>query len=54
MKPIKHRISQIIPESIAEELELEVGDYVLAINDQTIDDIFDYEYLAEDEYIETE
>ncbi|MBR5474535.1 MAG: DUF512 domain-containing protein, partial [Lachnospiraceae bacterium] len=52
MKQTKHRISEVLPGSIAEELELEAGDCVLAINDQTIDDIFDYEYLAEDEYIE--
>ena len=50
MKQTKHRISEVLPGSIAEELELEAGDCVLAINDQTIDDIFDYEYLAEDGY----
>ena len=42
MKQTKHKISQVLPGSIAEELELEAGDLVLAINDQEIDDIFDY------------
>ncbi len=48
----KHLIAQVLPGSIAEELELEAGDLVLEINGQEIDDIFDYEYLVEDEYLE--
>ena len=42
----------MLPESIAEELGLESGDAVLKINDQEIDDIFDYQYLMQDDYIE--
>ncbi|MDD6213220.1 MAG: DUF512 domain-containing protein [Clostridiales bacterium] len=52
MKQYKHCIFQIEPGSIAEELELKPGDYVLAINDQPIEDIFDYDYLCQDEYLE--
>ncbi len=52
MKHIEHKIKEILPGSIAEELELEPGDVLLKINDTVIEDIFDYQYLAEDDYIE--
>ena len=47
-----HKIKTIIPGSIGDELELEPGDRVLAVNDQRIEDVFDYHYLINDEYIE--
>lgn len=47
-----HKIKTVIPGSIGEELELEPGDRVLAVNDQEIEDVFDYRYLINDEYIE--
>lgn len=47
-----HIIKTVLPGSIGEELELEPGDRVLAVNDQKIEDVFDYRYLIEDEYIE--
>ena len=47
-----HVIKTVLPGSIGEELELEPGDRVLAVNDQKIEDVFDYRYLIEDEYIE--
>ena len=37
------------PDSIAEELELEPGDVLLAINGQEIEDVFDYHYYVNDE-----
>ncbi len=46
-----HTIAQVAPGSIAEELELAPGDVILAINDQPLEDIFDYHYLVEDEYL---
>lgn len=49
MKHIEHKIKEILPGSIAEELELEPGDVLLKINDTVIEDIFDYQYLAEDD-----
>ena len=42
----------VIPGSIAEELEIRPGDTVLAVNGQEIEDIFDYQFLIEDEYVE--
>ena len=48
----KHKITQIEPGSIAEELELSVGDYLLTINGKEIVDIFDYQFLVEDEELE--
>lgn len=46
-----HVISRIVPGSIAEELELIAGDRLIAINDKEIEDVFDYQFLIEDEYI---
>ena len=47
-----HIIQKVLPDSIAEEMGLESGDAVLAINGQEIDDIFDYQYLLQDDYVE--
>ena len=52
MKKNRHIIDKVLEGSIAEELEIEAGDELVAINEQHIEDIFDYQYLAEDEYIE--
>ena len=45
-------IKEVYPGSIAEELEIEPGDVLLSINDQSIEDVFDYRYMIKDEYIE--
>jgi len=47
-----HLIKEVYPDSIAEELEIEAGDLLLAINGEQIEDVFDYRYLIQDEYIE--
>lgn len=52
MKKRGHLIKEIVAGSIAEELELEPGDRLLSINGEALSDIFDYQYLAEDEYLE--
>lgn len=52
MKEIQHVIRSIESDSIAEELGIEPGDILLAINGSKIEDIFDYQYLTQDEYIE--
>ena len=52
MKAKGHRIQGILPGSIGEELELAPGDVVLAVNGQTLEDVFDYEFLCRDEYVE--
>lgn len=50
-KENKHIIKSIAPGSIAEELELSVGDELLRINGKRIQDVFDYHYLTNDEYL---
>ena len=52
MKKKKHVISRVLPGSIGEELELEPGDILAEINHQLVEDVFDYRYLMNDEYIE--
>ncbi|NLL79864.1 MAG: DUF512 domain-containing protein [Clostridiales bacterium] len=52
MKQQEHIIAAVKEGSIAQEMEIEAGDKLLAINGQSIEDVFDYQYLAEDEYIE--
>ena len=51
-KQNQHIINQVTQGSIAEELEIEVGDILLEINGNKIEDIFDYQYYTQDEYIE--
>lgn len=46
-----HIILSTEPGSIAEELELMAGDSVVSINGKTIEDILDYRYLVNDEYL---
>lgn len=48
------KISAIQPGSIAEELELELGDIILTINGNEVKDIIDYRFLMADEYVELE
>ena len=45
-------IIKIEEDSIAEEIGLEKGDILLAINEIEVKDIFDYRYLIKDEYVE--
>ncbi len=52
MKKREHRISKVLPGSIAEELEIEPGDRLLSINGSEIEDVFDYRFLVNDEYLE--
>ncbi len=51
-KKMDHIIKHVIPGSIAEELGIEPGDKLLQISDTDIEDIFDYQFLIQDEYIE--
>ena len=52
MKIKGHIINSVCEGSIAEELGVETGDVLLAINGMEIEDVFDYRFLVEDEYIE--
>ena len=47
-----HIVECVASGSIAEELEIEAGDTLLEINGNKIEDIFDYQYFTQDEYIE--
>ncbi|MCM1063406.1 MAG: DUF512 domain-containing protein [Eubacterium sp.] len=47
-----HVIQNVSPGSIAEEMGIEAGDRLIAIDDTEIEDIFDYQFLVQDTYIE--
>ena len=47
-----HLIREVYPDSIAEAMEIEPGDVLLRINNQKIEDVFDYRYMIKDEYVE--
>lgn len=47
-----HVISQVQPGSIAEELGLEYGDKIVAVNGNEIEDVFDYQFFTQETYIE--
>ena len=48
---MKHKIKSVEEGSIAQELEIEPGDYLLAVNDTELKDIFDYHFICNDEFI---
>ena len=52
MKQKGHVIKEVVAGSIAEELELIPGDRLISINGEVIEDIFDYQYLVEDEFLD--
>ncbi|MBQ7840332.1 MAG: DUF512 domain-containing protein [Lachnospiraceae bacterium] len=47
-----HLILSVQQGSIAEEMEIEAGVKLLAINGEELEDIFDYQYMIQDEYVE--
>jgi putative radical SAM enzyme (TIGR03279 family) len=47
-------IKDVLPGSIAEELEIEKGDMLVTINGARVLDIIEYKYLITDEYLELE
>lgn len=47
----QHIVQYIEPGSIAEEMGIEPGDKLLRINDKEIEDVFDYHYYVNDEYL---
>lgn len=51
-KQKQHIVKSIEAGSIAEEMEIEAGDRILAIDNTQIEDIFDYQFLIQDTYIE--
>lgn len=52
MKDTARKIVSVQPGSIAEEMEIEPGDLLVAINDAPVQDVFDYRFLVQDSYIE--
>ncbi len=52
MKDTAKKILSVKENSIAWEMDIEAGDELLAINDQPIEDIFDYMFLTQDTYLE--
>jgi len=48
------KISQVLPESIADELGLTPGDSLVSINGTKMQDLIDYKFLCADEFLELE
>ena len=46
-----HKIKRVLPGGIAEEMGVEAGMSILKVNDVVPEDVFDYQYLMEDEYV---
>lgn len=47
-----HAVQRVLPGSIAEEMGIEAGDRLIAIDNTEIEDIFDYQFLVQDTYVE--
>ena len=47
----RHVIKTVKPDSIAWEMEIEKGDTLISINGNEIEDVFDYHYYVNDEYL---
>jgi len=52
VKKTEHVVKEVAPGSIAQEMGIEAGDVLLSVNDNEIEDVFDYRYLMKDEYVE--
>lgn len=48
---MKNEISKVLAGSIAEELEVEVGDKLVSINGEQVKDVIDYKFLMADEFV---
>ena len=48
----EHVIYKVTPGSIAEEMEIEAGDVLVSVNGKEIEDVFDFHYAVNDEYLE--
>lgn len=46
------RISKVLPDSIAAEVELTSGDTIISINGTNLRDLIDYQFLCADEFLE--
>lgn len=52
MKEMGHVINSVKPGSIAGEMEIETGDRLLQINGEDLEDVFDYQFMVQDSYLE--
>lgn len=52
MKKKGHLIQSVESGSIAQEMEIAAGDRLIAIDGEIIEDIFDYQFLIQNEYLE--
>ena len=52
MKQKGHVVKSVAAGGIGEELGIEAGDRLTAINGETVADIFDYQFLMQEEYVE--
>lgn len=52
VKNINNIVSKVYKGSIADEIGVEVGDILLSINNEKVEDIIQYKFLISDEYIE--
>ena len=41
---MRHKILEVLPGSVCEEMGIQAGDYLVAINDQPVRDLLDYQY----------
>ena len=54
VKNTNNVISKVYKDSIADEIGIEVGDILLSVNGEKVEDIIQYKFLISDEYIELE
>ncbi len=47
----EHKIDKVLPGSIAEELGVAPGDVLVSVNGQPLEDVFDYQYFTNEEYL---
>ncbi len=52
MKKRGHIIASVLEGSIAEEMGIEPGDSLIKINNETVEDVFDYRFFIDDTYLE--
>ncbi|MEG1457857.1 MAG: DUF512 domain-containing protein [Acetivibrio sp.] len=52
MKKKGHKIVKVLSGSIGEEMEIEAGDFLISVNHTKIQDVFDYHYAINDDYLE--
>ena len=48
----EHRIKLVSPGSIADQLNIEAGDVLISIDGEYLEDVFDYHYMVNSDYLE--